>query len=210
MALAPRAVSAIGAISAISAISQCNQAISEIAPRAAARGGRRARVRRERLGRTIEHHVELTGPVLPRRAAPPLDPLALVGDGRRDDDHAAVGVRLLVHHLVVVAAPSETVGDGDAAAVVGGSAEALGRVGNECLPLVLERAAVLVEEGEALHLEQSGNQAPAIRKSARIIEEREALHLVGVDAVGRLDGVEHLEQSGAIRGNQGQSGVLAP
>ena len=51
-----------------------------------------------------------------------------------------------------MAAAAEAVGDGDAAAVVAGAAEALRGVGDECLPLVLERTAVLVELGEALHL----------------------------------------------------------
>ena len=62
----------------------------------------------------VEDDVELARPVLPRGAPLPLDPLALVGDRRRDHEHAAVGVRLLVDDLEVVAAPAEPVGDRDA------------------------------------------------------------------------------------------------
>ena len=58
--------------------------------------------------------------------------------------------------LVVVAAPAEAIGDGDAAAIVCGAAQPLGGVCDERLPLILERAAVGVEEGEALHLVGAG------------------------------------------------------
>eukprot|EP00964_Phaeocystis_antarctica_P091628 scaffold58792_cov60-Phaeocystis_antarctica.AAC.2 len=59
-----------------------------------------------------EHDEVLAGPVLPRRAPLPLGPLARVGDGGGDDEHAALRVGALVEAVEVVAAPAEPVGDG--------------------------------------------------------------------------------------------------
>ena len=67
---------------------------------------------------------------------------------------ASLGMR--IRDLVVVSPPTEAVGDGDSAAVVCGAAQPLGGVGDERLPLVSQRAAVGVEEGEALHLVGAG------------------------------------------------------
>mmetsp|Transcript_6423 Transcript_6423/g.14296 ORF Transcript_6423/g.14296 Transcript_6423/m.14296 type:complete len:222 (+) Transcript_6423:133-798(+) len=80
----------------------------------------------ERLGALVEQHVELARPILPRRPPLPLDPLALIRDRGRDHEHPAVGVRLAVHDLEVVAATPEAVGHCDAAAVVVDAAQPLG------------------------------------------------------------------------------------
>ena len=67
---------------------------------------------------------------------------------------ATLGMR--IRDLVVVSPPAEAVSDSDAAAVVCGAAQSLGGVCDERLPLVSQRAAVGVEEGEALHLVGAG------------------------------------------------------
>eukprot|EP00965_Chrysotila_dentata_P140718 4652215-Pleurochrysis_carterae.AAC.1 len=53
----------------------------------------------EGRNRLVEYDVKLSRTVLARGATLPLDPLALVRDRSGDDQHAAVGVRLAVHHL---------------------------------------------------------------------------------------------------------------
>ena len=58
-------------------------------------------------------------------------------------------------HLKVVASASESVSDGDPAAVLIDAAQPLGGVVYDGLPLVPERLATVVEFGEALHLPNS-------------------------------------------------------
>lgn len=77
-------------------------------------GEPRASAQRGRLA--VKHDVKLTGPVLTSRPPTPLDPLPLIRHRGGDHNHPAVGVRRLVHHLVVVSTPTETVGYGHAAA----------------------------------------------------------------------------------------------